>query len=64
MMIIKRNYSKTFTLFAFHANKKYYLDTLHKQKKNEMHLRMHYNDFDIFRRSAKYFATLQITKIH
>ena len=26
------NYSPTFTLFAFHTNKKQYLDTFHKQK--------------------------------
>ena len=28
------NYSPTWTLFAFHKNKKQYLDTQYKQKKN------------------------------
>ena len=30
----------TLTLYAFHTNKKQYLDTLHKQKKEEMYIRM------------------------
>ena len=52
------------TSFAFHTNEKQHLDTLHKQKKKEMHLRMHNNDFDMLLRSVNYSAKLQIEKIH
>ena len=51
---------------TLHTNKKQYLDTLHKQRKN-MHIRMHYNDyndFDVLLRSVHYSAKLQIAKIH
>ena len=51
-------------LFAFHTNKEQYLDTLHKQKKKEMHIRMHNNDFDVHLRSVHYSTKLQNTKIH
>ena len=44
---INTSYSPTSTLFAFHTNKKQYLDTLHIQKKKEMRGRMHNNDFDM-----------------
>ena len=37
---------------------------LHKQKKNEMHFRMHNNDFDILLWSVRYSSKLQIAKIH
>ena len=36
-------FSPTLTLFAFHRNKKQYLDKFHKQK-NVMHIRMQNND--------------------
>ena len=52
----------TLTLFAFHTNRKQYLDTLHKQKKKEMHIRMHNNDFDILIRSDHCSAKLQMYK--
>ena len=61
---INTTFSPTFTLFAFHTNKKQYLDTLHKEKKKEMHIRMRNNDFDILLRSGYYLAKLQIAKIH
>ena len=35
------------TLFAFHTNEKQYSDTLHKQKKKEMHHFMHKYDFEV-----------------
>ena len=50
------------TLIAFHTNKKQYLDTLHIQKKKEMHRRMHNSDFDILRRSVHLSPKLQIRK--
>ena len=50
---INTTYYQTLTLFAFHTNKKQYLDTLHIiQKKREMHRRVHNNDFDILIRSV------------
>ena len=42
-----------------------YLDTLHIQKKKEMHRRMHNSDFDILLRSVHLSRPkLQIPKIH
>ena len=40
-------YSQTSTSFAFHTNKKQYLDTLHIQKKTEMRRRKDNNSFYI-----------------
>ena len=60
---INTTYSLTLTLFAFHTNKKQYLDTFHKQKKKVMQIRMHNNDFDILLRSVHYSAKLRIAKI-
>ena len=57
-------YSPTLTLFAFHTSKKQYFDTLHKQMKKGMHLRMQNNDFDILLRSVHYSVKAQIVKIH
>ena len=56
--------SSTLTLFAFHINKKHYLDTFHKQNKTVMHIRMHNYDFDILLRSVHFSAKLQIANIH
>ena len=36
-------------LFAFHTNKKQYLDTIHKQKKKELRLRMLNDDFNMIK---------------
>ena len=58
-------YSLTFTLFAFHTNKKQYLDILHNiQQKKEINIRMHNKNFDSFLRSVHKSAKLQITKMH
>ena len=59
---INTTYSLTLSLFAFHKNKKQYLDALHKQKKKEMHFLMHNNDFDILLRSVHYSKITQ--KLH
>ena len=62
--IINTFCSKTLISFAFYINKKQYQNTFHKQKKSEMHLWMHNNDFDRLLRSDHYSAKLQIAKIH
>ena len=61
---INTTYSPTLTLFAFHANKKQYLDTFHKQKKNVIHIWMHNDDFGILISSVHYSTKLQIAKSH
>ena len=63
-IICKYNLLPILTLFAFHTNKKQYLDTFHIQKKKEMHRRMHNSDFDILHRSVHLSLKLQISKIH
>ena len=59
---VNTTYYPSLTLFAFRTNKKQYLDTLHIQKKKEMHRRMHNNDFDILLRSVHLSPKLQIPK--
>ena len=54
----------SYSLFAFHTNKRQYFDTLHIQKKKEMHRWMHNNDFDILLRSVHLSPKLQIPKTH
>ena len=58
--LINTTYSPTSSLFAFHTNKKQYLNN---RRKEEMHLRMHNNDFDIFLRSVHNSTKQYISKI-
>ena len=52
------------TLFAFHTNKKQYLDTLHVQNLKEIHHRVHNNEFDILLKIINLYAKVQIPKFH
>ena len=57
---INKKINPNFYSFALYTNKQQYLDTLHSQQKTEMHLRMHFNDFDILLISVHYSGKLNI----